>query len=365
MTAPMRKYAQWRAREPTDEDGREVWRAEGLSAGWLEPNPNSSDGGLRFSGPAAEPIHLQPGKPTSTKLGARPLTAISTDPPEPLELDRLDPEGHTILFGPGGAGKGALAAWWAAQLNDRAAVVLVVDYENHPNEWARRIASLGCAALEDIHHVSPAGAAWQGKRGAIWEQAKELRRLADELDATHLFIDSIVPACGGTDALKPEAASQYAAALSYIGRPALSLAHVTKEGDQRYPFGSVFWHNLARTTWGLERVNEYAVLTHRKSNNYAALGRFMVTMTWHEGRLMEVSESGYRAKLRDLVREALAAGEMTVPEIVERLNEDLDEDAAKYKPDSIRAVLRRGIKSVPKDFTVEGTGASAKWRVVA
>ena len=45
-----------------------------------------------------------------------PLASIPTDPPPPLLIDRLDPEGHTILYGTGGIGKGALACSWIARL---------------------------------------------------------------------------------------------------------------------------------------------------------------------------------------------------------------------------------------------------------
>lgn len=40
-----------------------------------------------------------------------------------------------------------------------------------------------------------------------------------------------------------DAPSSYGAALQHIGLPTLSIAHVTKEGSLKYPFGSVFWHN--------------------------------------------------------------------------------------------------------------------------
>ncbi|MEJ1731141.1 hypothetical protein SMA90_32955, partial [Escherichia coli] len=85
--------------------------------------------------------------------------------------------------------------------------------------------------------------------------------------------------------LKPEAPAQYATALAYIGRPVLSLAHVTKDGDGRYPFGSAFWHHLARTTWSVERVGgdgHKVLLRHRKHNNHGNAGRFLVTIEWDD-----------------------------------------------------------------------------------
>lgn len=73
------------------------------------------------------------------RTGVRTLDAFSTEPPPPMIIDRLDPTGHSILYGPGGAGKGTLASWWILQLAREGKRVLIVDYENHPEEWARRI----------------------------------------------------------------------------------------------------------------------------------------------------------------------------------------------------------------------------------
>jgi len=52
----------------------------------------------------------------SARLGARLLADISTAPPPPLLIERLDPEGHSILYGTGGAGKGVETAWWIVRL---------------------------------------------------------------------------------------------------------------------------------------------------------------------------------------------------------------------------------------------------------
>ena len=197
----------------------------------------------------------------TVNLGARSLLAIPDDPPLPLLLDRLDPEGHTILFGPGGAGKGVLTASWIVGLVNAGRKVLILDYENHPSEWSRRVGGLGGDdARRAVVHVAPLSSSWNGQRGAIWHQADEIRALAQEHKPDVLVIDSIVMACAGADPMKPETAALYAGALERIGLPALSLAHVTKTEDLRYPFGSAFWHNFARTTWSLKPDAERAIL---------------------------------------------------------------------------------------------------------
>lgn len=287
-----------------------------------------------------------------------PLSSLSLDPPPPYLAGWLDAEGHTILFGTGGAYKGTIASWWAVMLARAGHRPLVVDYEAHPNEWARRIGKLGGRdVLDATFIVSPTAREWPAARGALWEHAEAIRTIADARDADVLIIDSIVPACGGTDALDSQAAGQYAAGLALIDRPALSLAHTTKLEDSRYPFGSVFWHNLARTTWHVEKMVEgTCVLTHRKHNNAPSMGKFMLTITYADDLPAEVWERSYTAALADRIEDALGAESLTVAEIVERLG---DENGERVKADSVRAALRRGLKAQPRTFTL----ADDRWAV--
>lgn len=291
------------------------------------------------------------GSDLGERAGARVLTSIPDGPPPPLFLDRLDPLGHTILYGTGGAGKGTLASEWIRRLADEGARVLIVDYENHPDEWARRLSGLGAGVLTDrVLHVAPFAPGWQLSRGPIWAQAPDLYELARAWGATYIVVDSIVPACGAIDPLKPEAAGQYAAALERIGLPVLSLAHVTKAEQVAYPFGSVFWHNLARLTWSLQVDGKRAVLVNRKANNYSRGGRYVVESTWQDGRPVEVWERAYSAVLADRIADALGEGRRTVEQLVAALNEGLAEDEVAVKPDSVRAALRRGLKGEDRRF---------------
>jgi hypothetical protein len=298
-------------------------------------------------------------------LGARSLASFSIDRPPPLLIDRLDPEGHTIVYGTGGSGKGVVCAHFIVQLTTAGQTVLIVDYEGHPSEWARRIGALGGRELlEHIFHVAPSSADWTGTRGAIWQHADELREIADLVGATYLFIDSIVPACGATDALKPEAPGQYATALALIGRPACSLAHVTKDESLLYPFGSVFWHNLARMTYSLAKQSagegsHRVILASRKSNNYAGLGKRVLTISWYHDLPRDLLEQSYSASIAELAAEFLVEGPLTAQQLTDRLNEGLADGDKPFKPDSIRAALRRGVKD--GRLTVVGIGDGAKY----
>jgi hypothetical protein len=272
------------------------------------------------------------------------LAGIDTAPPPPMLIERLDPEGHTILYGTGGVGKGALACWWIAQLVRDGSGVLIVDYEAHPAEWSRRIAALAPDAHSSgrIRHIAP--------RKPLRDVAEVVAAEALTFGLDIIVVDSAVMACG-SDPLKPEIAGEYAAAVMRIGLPVLSLAHVTKADDMRYPFGSIFWHNLARTTWGLQADQSGAVvLSHRKHNNYAPLGRFVVAATWHDGKLREVFEKGYQLALRERISDILAGGPMTLTEIVEALNED-DMSGVPVKRESVSRVIR---KHIPESFRLSG-----------
>jgi len=290
-----------------------------------------SDEGWRTARPQA---HQEP--PSAATDRSVVLSSISTDPPPPMLVDRLDPTGHTILYGTGGIGKGALACRWISDLVIAGHRVLIVDYEAHPEEWSRRVASLA----PDVHrgdavrHLAPRSSLAAATGEVVWT--------CDAYELDYVVIDSAVMACG-TDPLKPEAAAIYAAALIEIGRPALSLAHVTKVDDPRYPFGSVFWHNLARMTWSLTGSEAEVLLKHRKHNNYPSLGTFALSITWQDGYLREVWERGYNMTILRRVLDALDdAGSLTLDQLVAAINDD------EHKPVSrktLQSTLTRALLS--------------------
>jgi hypothetical protein len=222
-----------------------------------------------------KPAWLRP-ESAAEALGARLLRDVDRSPPPPLALGRLDPEGHTILYGQGDVGKGVRASYWIAQLTRQGERVLVADFEGHPTEWARRVAGHG-GDLDRVMIVEPYGEAWAAKRGPLWVVAPSLAALADGFGADRLVVDSITAAAAGTkDPYSPDAPTAYGQGLQMIGRPALSLAHISKSDDLKHPFGSIHWHTQARTTWSLHEADGRKVLTHRKRGNRPHLGAFLV-----------------------------------------------------------------------------------------
>jgi hypothetical protein len=313
--------------EPKTPD--EVRRAIGDVEERFAPDPIGPDGRVERRQPVKEP-------PSAATDRSVALASINTDPPPPMLIDRLDPTGHTILYGTGGVGKGALACRWIADLVLSGHRVLLLDYEGHPEEWSRRVASLA----PEIHRGD--AIRYLVPRGALAAATAEIAWTCDTYGLDYFVIDSAVMACG-TDPLKPEAAAIYATALLGIGRPALSLAHVTKVDDPRYPFGSVFWHNLARMTWSLTGSEPEVLLKHRKHNNYPGLGTFALTITWQDGYLREVWERGYNMTILRRVLDALEdSGALTLDQLLSAINDD------EHKPVSrktLQSTLTRALLS--------------------
>lgn len=282
------------------------------------------------------------------------LAMLDRTPPPPLLLDRLDPLESTILYGPGGVGKGTLTVRWIVDLvTIREVRVLVLDYENHGPEWARRVFGLaGVDVLSSVEWRAPLAEA----RGPIWDHADWIRDTCARLGIGYVVIDSAIMACGGQDPLKPETPGHFNAAIQQLGLPSLTLAHVTKLHDARYPFGSVFWHNLARVTWSLMPKGEDIILTCRKANNYLKPSPQAITTTWHEGALGEVSERPAMFSLLDRLADALDDGEpKTVSQLAALLNDGLD--ASEHtSSNAIRAVFSRDLTRNGKAsrFTIDG-----------
>jgi hypothetical protein len=172
------------------------------------------------------------------------------DPPmayPPLVLD----EGPSVLFGMGESKKSILAQVAATSIATGAELipgwrpaitgpVLWLDYEQSRRRFARRQRLLGSAPI----YYEPCVR-------AIWDEVDYLTLLANDTGAVALVVDSIIPATAGgaLSSKDAESAGRYFAAVNEICTRSLSLGHVTKDGEADMPFGSVFFHNLARLTW--------------------------------------------------------------------------------------------------------------------
>jgi hypothetical protein len=261
---------------------------------------------------------------------------------------------HTNLFGPGGVGKGVLASHWVTKMTIAGRTVIVLDYEGNGGEWARRIEGLG-GDLSRVVYVAPLKAGL----GAIWDHAEAIHYLVEANPGAYVVIDSAVMACAGADPMDPETPTRYYAALQTIGAPSLTLAHVTKLHDTRYPFGSVFWHNLARVTWSLMPKGEEVLLTCQKANNWLKPPAATVEMTWKDGVLREVREQRAIVRLTDRIIDLLADGPMTAAAIAEALNDGVAKEEH-TRVGSVRTALSRELGGARR---VEKVGD--QWRKVS
>lgn len=279
-----------------------------------------------------EPRDEAPDEPThdadeAAAVAWRALREVDGSTPPPPLIGRISEEGQTILFGMGGTGKGTVAADWIVQLlrSDPRQVVLVLDFESHAGEWRRRVGQFDAGdaigALDRTFVIEPYQA---GLKSII--DPKTQRVIADAITATGatlLVIDSIVMACGASDSLDAKTAGMYSAVIQQFGLPGLHLGHSTKDDGKdakgaKYPFGSIFWHNWARMTWGLYRTNEDddsapRKLANRKSSNAVEAKPEQIDWEWVTGDLppvhgLEYSPfTGGKLKTRELILLAVQA----------------------------------------------------------
>lgn len=290
------------------------------------------------------------------------LDGFSTAAPPPLLVGRLDPLSHTILYGTGGVGKGTYTSHLLVELVKQNHRPLILDYEHHPEEWARRVFGLDSGALPAIRYAAPLSAHWQGKRGALWEAASELRSLCIDEGITVLVIDSLTIACAGNDVSDPGTPALYAAGLELIERPVLSLAHINRSHDMTYPFGSAFWHNLARVTWSLEEDGAASILSPRKANNYVRSGKIAVEIHWGDaGKPQSISERPYGDTIADRIIEVLGPQHWTAAQITDALNDELEEGQRPTPKNSVEHALREMARGLMARVNREGDKRPWRW----
>lgn len=165
----------------------------------------------------------------------------------------------SIIFGDGEAGKTFTAYVCAVCLangmafldhdppDNRGTTVMVIDYETDRETAKRRILRL----LKGFELEWPAKRLlyWPGRGISLAAQAEALKRKVKEWDVGLVIVDSAAAACG--EPREESAVLAYFNALASLGTTSLTIAHVTKgqHSDKFRPFGSTFWHNMARSTW--------------------------------------------------------------------------------------------------------------------
>lgn len=193
------------------------------------------------------------------------------EPVEPLRIQPsqhvsflLNPiiyEGHqTLIFAPGGSMKSYLALYFAllleggltdGHLRALKCKTLYLDWELDRATTQSRMSLLaaGDPRLAGLHpHYRRCVAPLHVDVASIAREVKQK-------DIRCLVIDSAALACGG-DLHSPDAPIQLQQALKRIGCASLVLAHVAKntiDGQNRSTYGSVFFRELSRNVFELDR----------------------------------------------------------------------------------------------------------------
>lgn len=267
--------------------------------------------------------------------------------------------GPTILYGDGGSGKSYMALEIARSvcgmdtmfgMLDEPVNVLYVDYETDAATVKRRALRLG-GIPDGLFY-------WAGRGVPFAEMVPGLSAKIERDGIGFIIVDSAVPACGG----KPEesdCARAYFAALAELGLRSLTVSHVTKDANaDKYPFGSIFWNNLARLTWNVKVAHEedgsvtHLGLFNRKVND----GRLqkpigvglqfgdMVTLS-REELAEDFSKS---LSLGSRIRKELLRGKMTVKELAEEL--DASEPVVRTRCNKMKDAARSSERSGDGSF---------------
>ena len=363
-----------------DDDWRGMERAERAAhvAGrilWAAGAPDSL-ARAGFTGPGAIARYLDavevlrdPSQPVTAKksIGWRTARDLDFGPaPDQLAEPFIAPRGVTVLYGKGGTGKGISTAYLIRQLVRNGHIVMILDYEGHPEEWGSRLRGLGLTDDELGHVVyrEPFGPDWSESKGPLRDVAHLVREDAARLGVTVVVVDSFTPATSTGDTMGGAAAAQeFFAGCAMVGLPTLVLAHVRGEA-QRFPekpFGSVFVHNLARETWAVEALdpddadpgNPFAPklvrleLRNMKRNRGGRRAPQFLTFAFHDDGSIDASDGQRPATVADLAYGVLEEP-MAVAAIVAAIREDT---GRRVDQEDVRTAMKRD----PGRF-LEGTG---------
>jgi hypothetical protein len=245
-----------------------------------------------------------------------------------------------ILFGDGGSWKSYLTLLCALSLHSNREIVpglvptikLNVAYLDF--EWdawphrARMAALYGPNPQPDLLYVPCAA------EGPLTHQVDRLRAIVRDHRISYIVLDSVGMACDGPpeDAVVALAFFQ---ALSRLEVGSLLLAHTNRSGDIERPFGSTFWHNSARATWFMKKVQEAGTsaidvaLTNKKPANDGPKEMPIGLHVDFTARPTVITRQGITAvpdlasgvSVKDRMLDAIGTGALTCEDLAQELGE--------------------------------------------
>jgi hypothetical protein len=309
--------------------------------------------------------------PAEDALTVRTLADIDSTPPADLWLGMFEPDGQTMLYGHGGLGKGATAAYAIGELQKNGIKTLIYDAENRPKEWARRCEGLGIDRTR-VAYVQPRDLPRTLLGQPLWIIVPHLGKLAQHAGAGVLLVDSILAGMNvGEERLKSDAQAPYlyVAALDTIGLPAVSIAHTPRSTPEGDPYGSVSWVNAMRLTWlgtVAEGEGHRVRWRPRKRNERGAIPGVLLHFQYADGRtLTGVERFDDELDTRAWITGALARHERTVEELAEQLVETFDEVNAAVL-ERTKSRLRQALNRMKRDLLVTKSNdkRNSPWRLV-
>ncbi len=295
-------------------------------------------------------------------------------------VDPLMPSsGVTIFFGPGDSGKGYLLCsllyllghnqpLLGARPDNGRGPIYYLDYEDSQSEWDKRLTRIGQGLgqdfPEDIYRINGRGVPFAEQADALVTQMGRDRPRA-------LIIDSAMPAAGGDIVRETEPVRHFFAAADRFQCPIALIAHETKsdEGGDMYPFGSAFWHYLARWTVNVRaqehsQLERHILLRHRKHNSGPRFADMALRLTFSDDRAGETPEWTRLEpmRLQDMTGElqekrsvASRVADLMVPGVEWEVEALANETGA--KEETVRKALQRG----PYRLSSGGKGQKSLW----
>lgn len=204
--------------------------------------------------------------------------------------------------------------------------ILWLDYENeHAGMFGIRRQALSLGGLE----YYPGSIRWMPARGIPLPDLVDV--LAREMQRFHigvLVVDSVAFACGGKPEVAESATTFYSALAQLPLSTKLLIAHTDKAENDKYPFGSIFWHNgIHGASWFVKATQETGEVVQgwylRKNSEGPRPGDFAVkyifkddVITVEPGNLAHFNRETGRESTGVMVKRALLTyGRLTAKEI--------------------------------------------------
>jgi hypothetical protein len=280
---------------------------------------------------------------------------------------------QTLIYAPGGSCKSYLALFLAlvaaqgahlAGLHGLKTPVLYLDWELN-----ERIVGGRLRALQNGHpNLANVRLYYRRCENPLHLDAYHIAAEVAAKGIKLLIIDSAAMACGG-DLASPDAAIRLQQVLRKIGCASLVLAHVSKgtqEGQEKSAYGTVFFRELARNVYELQKADgenpTRVFLSHTKHNFSAKQDPLGFALTF--------SEHSVRVDSCDVMGEPQFQDKLPVPARIRNLLEDgkprESETVAEelnIKLSTAKSALSRG-KAQGKWMMIKRENGSLQWTVL-